>query len=302
MRLTQIRDFLAVVECGGVRAASRKLGVAQPTISKSVRDLEIELHVQLVGRTSRGIALTPAGRAFHTRAQAAAVELRKAEEEAAQTSHVGAGAVTFSMGPVGVIAVLPEAVARFRRQFPLARVRVTEGYGHLMLPDVRNESLDFAFGQKATKNLDAAIRFRPLFQSALVICSRKGHPLSRARSLKELADAEWMATGNMWEPGAAADRMFRAAGLEPPQPTVQCTNHVTAMSLLAHSDMLSLTQRHILERPPASLVLQEIKVAEAIPAVTVGLFARADTPLTRVAAAMVRHVIAVSRELALKTR
>ncbi|MBM3344444.1 MAG: LysR family transcriptional regulator, partial [Betaproteobacteria bacterium] len=271
MRLTQIRDFLAVVECGGVRAASRKLGVAQPTISKSVRDLEIELHVQLVGRTSRGIALRPAGRAFHTRALAAAAELRRAEEEAAQTGHTGAGSVTFSMGPVGVIAVLPEALTRFRRQFPLARIRVVEGYGHLMLSDVRNESLDFAFGQKATKGLDAAIRFRPLFQSPLVICARKGHPLGRARRLRELAGAEWMATGNNWEPGAAADRMFRSAGLEVPHPAVQSTNHVTAMSLLAHSDMLSLTQLHILERAPSNLLLQEIKVTETIPAVTVGL-------------------------------
>lgn len=302
MRLTQIRDFLAVVECSGVRAAARKLGVAQPTVSKSVRELETELHVQLLGRSSRGVVLTPAGRAFHARAQAAATELRKAEEEAAQTGDAGAGSVTFSMGPVGVIAVLPEAVARFRRQFPLARIRVVEGYGHLMLPDVRNESLDFAFGQKSTKALDASIRFRPLFQSALVICARKGHPLSRARTLKGLAGGEWMATGNMREPGAAADRMFRSAGLELPQPAVQCTNHLTAMSLLAHSDMLSLTQRLMLERPPSSLFLQEITVAEAIPAVTVGLFARADTPLTRAAAAMVRHVTAVSRELALKQR
>ena len=44
MRLTQIRDFLAVVECGGIRAAARKLGVSQPTITKSVRSLQAELH------------------------------------------------------------------------------------------------------------------------------------------------------------------------------------------------------------------------------------------------------------------
>ena len=43
MRLTQIRDFIAVVECGGIRAAARKLGVSQPTITKSVRSLEAEL-------------------------------------------------------------------------------------------------------------------------------------------------------------------------------------------------------------------------------------------------------------------
>ena len=66
--------------------------------------------------------------------------------------------------------------------------------------------------------------------------------------------------------------------------------------LLAQSDMVSLTQRLIIERPPASLLLQEIAVAEPLPAVTVGLFARADSPLTRPAAAMVRHIVAVARQ------
>ena len=298
MRLTQIRDFLAVVECSGLRAAARKLGVAQPSISKSVRDLETELHVQLVGRSSRGVVLTPAGRAFHARAQAAATELRKAGEEAAQTGGSGAGTVTFSMGRVGVAAVLPEAVARFRRQFPLARIRVVEGYGAPMLADVRNESLDFAFFQKSLKGSDASIRFRPLLRSALAICARKGRPLSRARSLSDLSRAEWLCTGTLWEPGAAGESIFRAAGLEPPQPVIQCVGSLSIVTLLANSDMLTLVQRHILDRPPTSEFLQEITVAEAMPSVTVGLYTRADAPLTRVAAAMVRHVTAVAREVA----
>lgn len=302
MRLRQIHDFLAVVDCGGVRAAARRLGVAQPTLSRSVRELEAELRLRLLVRTSRGMGLTPAGRAFHTRAQAAVAELRKAEEEAARTTHGDAGSVTFSMGPVGLIAVLPEALVRFRREHPRALVRVIEGYGHRMLPDVRSESLDFAFGLKSIQPLDASVRFRPLFQSELVICARIGHPLGRARTLKELAGAEWIATGNMWEPGAVAERLFRSAGLEPPRPVVQCTNYLGAMSVHAHGDMLSLTQRHTLDRPPASLILQPIAIAEAIPAVTVGLFMRADTVLTRVASAMARHVTAVSRELALEQR
>lgn len=297
MRLTQIRDFLAVVECGGMRAAGRKLGVSQPTLSKSLRELEAELHVQLLGRSSRGVVLTPAGRAFHTRAQVAATELRKAEEEAVQTGGSGAGTVTFSMGRVGVTAVLPEAVARFRRQFPLARIRMFEGYGAEMLAGVRNASLDFAFFRKPVKGLDAAIRFRPLFRSALAICARKGHPLGHARSLAELTGADWLDTGALWEPGASGDLLFRSAGLSPPPQLIQCVGVLGIVTLLANSDMLTLAQRHLLDRPPTCGFLQEIRVAEAMPSVTVGLYTRTDATLTRVAAAMVRHVTAVSREL-----
>ncbi len=298
MRLTQIRDFLAVVECSGVRAAARKLGVAQPTLSKSLRELEAELHVQLLGRSTRGVVLTPAGRAFHARAQVAATELRKASEEAAQTGGSGAGTVTFSMGRVGVSAVLPEAVARFRRQFPLARIRMVEGYGAPMLADVRNGSFDFAFFQKPLKGLDASIRFRPLFRSEFAIYARKGHPLGRARSLADIHGADWLDTGTLWEPGAAGELLFRTAGLELPQPVIQCVGGLGIVTLLANSDMLTLAQRHLLDRPPTSEFLQEIKVAEVMPSVTVGLYTRADTPLTHVAAAMVRQVTAVSRELA----
>lgn len=298
MRLTQIRDFLSVVECSGLRAAARKLGVAQPTLSKSLRDLETELHVQLLRRNSRGVVLTPAGRAFHARAHVAATELRKAEEEAAQTGGSGAGAVTCSMGPLGLIAILPEALARFRRQFPLARVRVVEGFGRLMLAEVRNETLDFAFGLKSARPIDASIRFRPLLSTALAVYARKGHPLSRARSLAELMDADWLDTGNLSIPGASAEDLFRSAGLKPPRPIIECPSFTGAVSLLLNSDMLYLTHHHSLGRFPTHDALQTIAITDEMPSLTVGLYTRADTPLTRVAAAMVRHVTAVARELA----
>jgi DNA-binding transcriptional LysR family regulator len=201
------------------------------------------------------------------------------------------------MGRVGVAAALPEAIARFRRQYPLARVRVIEGYGAPMLTDVRNGSLDFAFFQKSLKELDAAIRFRPLFRSAFAICARRGHPLIRARVLAELSGADWLNTGNLWEPGGPGEQIFRAAGLEPPASIIQCQGNLSIVTLLANSDMLTLVQRHFLDRPPTSEFLQEITVAQAMPSVTVGLYTRADAPLTRVAAAMVRHVTAVAREL-----
>jgi len=48
MRLNQIRDLLAVVETGSLRAAARRIGVSQPAMSKSVAQLERELQAQLL--------------------------------------------------------------------------------------------------------------------------------------------------------------------------------------------------------------------------------------------------------------
>ncbi len=298
MRLTQIRDFLAVVECGGIRAAARKLGVSQPTITKSVRSLEAELHVQLLGRNARGIVPTASGRAFFARARVAQSELRKAEDEAAQSGGSSTGSVAFGAGPAGIALIVPEAVARFREQFPRARVRIVEGLAHLLLPQVRNETLDFVVGLRPIMELDPTFRFRPLYRNELVVSVRKGHPLRHVRSLAELAGGDWLSTSTLDLPGGPIERLFTSAGLPPPRPVIQCESYNIVVTLLAKTDMLGVMQRRMMEEPFARDFLQEIPVADAMPSVTAGIFTRADTPLTRVAAAMAKNVTAVARGLA----
>ena len=298
MRLTQIRDFLAVVEAGSIRGASRNLGVAQPTITKSVRSLEAELHVQLLVRHARGIVPTPYGRAFFARARVAHSELRKAEEEAAQISASCAGTVVFGMGSVGTVLILPRAVAIFLQEFPHGRVRVVEGLAHVLLPAVRDERLDFAFGVRPVTALDRTLKFRPLYRSQLVVAARKRHPLGTVRSLAKLITADWLTTISLGLPGGPLAQLFTSAGLTPPQPAIQCESHNALVALLAKTDMVALMQRRMLTEPFARHFLQEIPIEEPVPSVSAGLFTRSDAPLTRAAAGMAKAVTAVARQLA----
>src|SRR3981081_3300518 len=104
MRLSQIRDFVAVVESGGIRAAARKLGVSQPAITRSVQGLEAELHARLLQRTPTGVVLPEPGRAFLARARAAQAELRKAEEEVDRLDQ-RAGSVGLGVSPSSALLV-----------------------------------------------------------------------------------------------------------------------------------------------------------------------------------------------------
>ncbi len=63
-RFDAIRTLLAAVDGGSLSAASRKLGMPMPTVSRKVSELEQHLGTQLVIRTSRKLILTDAGRAF----------------------------------------------------------------------------------------------------------------------------------------------------------------------------------------------------------------------------------------------
>ncbi|MGA8005065.1 MAG: LysR family transcriptional regulator, partial [Burkholderiales bacterium] len=76
MRLNHIRDFIAIVEAGGIRAAARGLAVSQPALTKSLRQLETELGGVLLTRGVRGARPTEIGQAFLARARAVTVELQ----------------------------------------------------------------------------------------------------------------------------------------------------------------------------------------------------------------------------------
>ena len=65
MELRHLRYFVAVAETESLSlAAKSKLHTSQPSLSRQLRDLEEEIGAQLMTRTARGVALTPAGRAF----------------------------------------------------------------------------------------------------------------------------------------------------------------------------------------------------------------------------------------------
>lgn len=297
MRLNQIRDFVAAVDAGSLRSAARAVGVSQPAISKSLRQLESELRVQLLQRTTRGIALTHAGKAFLARARAIRSELRKAEDDFDSLRGGPDGSVAFGIAPAACMLLVPEAVLQFRRQHPHARVHIVEGVNTALLASVRDETLDFTVGQKPVARLDSVLHFKPLFRPKLVVAARAGHPLVQARSLRDLAGANWLI---FYKPGSGGmlEQFFRQLDLAFPRNIIQCESYATALALLAKTDTLGLVIPQLMSEPYAQRLLRRIEIAEPVPAPMIGLYARAGTPLTRTAAAMAQAVTAVARRLA----
>jgi len=292
MTLSQIRDFIAVVESGGIRAAARKLGVSQPAITRSVRGLETELRARLLRRTPTGVVPTQPGRALFARARAAQAELRKAEEEVDQLTQT-TRAVAFGVSPTSAI-VVPEAVTRFRQQFPQARIHIAEGLPQSLIPMVRDETLDFAICRRALVEHDSGLAFRPLFRNDFAVVARKGHPLEKARSLAQLVDACWTSLLPLEAPDGPFAQAFSPTGLCVPKQVIQCESYNTAIRLIAKTDMVGFLARQLLS-DPLLRDLREIPVAEPLPSFAVGMFTRTGTPLTQVAAAMAKAVIAAAR-------
>jgi len=83
MELRHLRYFVAVAEEGSLSvAAQKRLHTAQPSLSRQIHDLELELGVQLFVRGPRGIDLTPSGRVFLDHARVALLQVEAAAEAA----------------------------------------------------------------------------------------------------------------------------------------------------------------------------------------------------------------------------
>jgi len=78
-RLNAIENFVAVVDAGSFSAAARLLGIGQPAVSKTIAQLELQLGVRLLLRSSRRMTPTEAGLRFYERARRVVAEAEEAE-------------------------------------------------------------------------------------------------------------------------------------------------------------------------------------------------------------------------------
>ena len=291
MRLTQIRDFLAVIESGSISATARKLGVSQPGLTKSLGSLEAELGTSLLNRSPTGVTLTRQGHAFYVRARAGYAELAKAQDELARG---GKTQVTLGFGPFFAAQIVPQAVLRFRDKFPDVELRLLESLGHMTRPLVRDATLDMALAPRAPGvRDDPAIRFKPIAHLNQIVVARRGHPLARVRLAAALASEEWLCVVRR----EVTAKALRALGVPEPKRITECESFSAMLTLLAESDMLAVVPHPFLDMPQVAQAIQEIPIAERIGGLTVGLYTRADAPLTRPAAALARLLSDIGRKV-----
>ena len=291
MQLGQIRSFLAVREAGSLRAAARHIGISQPAISKAMASLEADLQAELFIRTSRGVRLTEAGRLFGARAAVVLAELGRVREELSELRGGTEGSAAFGIGPSGIVLV-PRAIARFRAERPRARIRIREGTRDVLLPLVRDGSLDFAIAERGPA--EGGLVFRMLWQAEMAIAARRGHMLARATLLAELAGASWVLVYRLGA-GGLLERAFAAAGLPTPDMSVHCESHASTLALIAGSDLVGLLPVRDLQAGVAAGRLQRVDIRERLPRLHIGAFMRADTPLSPAAARMLNALTMVAR-------
>ena len=299
MTLQQLRDLLSVVSHGGYRAAARELGVSQAGLTKSLAKLEEEYGVHLLQRTTKGVVLSAEGEEFVTHARAVLQEAELAEEWLRSLHRPVPVQVRVGVSIEPSLHLTPAVLRDFRAAVPEATIHLTQRSSSELLAAIRVNRLDLAVMRLPDAFEAGDLRVDVLYESRAAIMARKGHPLRHARSVKDLADTEWIVVGDPAQPGQQDDsirELFLQQRLGRPRFAAVSDSLFGAISMLLESDCVARLPSALLKHPLAAGALTEIHVSEQRAlSYEIGIVSKAGRRMGREAAQLVAMLKSYAR-------
>ena len=144
MDIRTMQYYLAVVREGTISAAAQALHVAQPSLSRQMKELEEELGVSLFVRGNRKITLTEEGMVLRKRAEEMVRLMQMTEEEISQIKNHISGSVRIGAGESWSFHYLSRAAASIAAEHPDIRFHITSGDTQDLMDELNNGLIDFA--------------------------------------------------------------------------------------------------------------------------------------------------------------
>ena len=217
MELRHLRYFVAVAEERHFGRAAARLHMAQPPLSQQIRQLEGELGLPLLTRSTRRVDLTPAGAAYLERAREILAAVDAAGEEAERIASGRSGRLVVGCVGSATYSLLPSLARRLREEVP----EVYFGFrGEMLSPEqaamLHDGSLDLALLRRVPD--ETGLTVTAVRHDRLLVAAPHGHRLAGRRRLRaaDLADEDLVvhAGGGRSAMNAVVHGLFEGAGLE----------------------------------------------------------------------------------------
>lgn len=155
--LSQLKTFIAVVDQGGFTAASRRLGLSQPAVSRTVATLEKELGLPLFLRRRDGLSLTDAGAIALPHAREAVRQLTLMHTEVAGLAGDVTGTLSLASLPSATATLVAPQLRAFARRHPAVTIRLLEGSENEILDWLDQGAAEAGVVSLPAKGLDVAV-------------------------------------------------------------------------------------------------------------------------------------------------
>ncbi|WP_037570084.1 LysR family transcriptional regulator [Phaeacidiphilus oryzae] len=213
LTLRELEVFAAVGRAGSFTSAAGRLRVSQSALSRTVAAIEHRLHVRLLDRTTRTVALTPEGQEVLVVAERILAAHRAGMHEIGEFLAQEHGTVTVAALPSVAAVLLPSVVAAFHERYPGVEVRIRDGSAAAVSRRLAQGEADLAI--TVPQSLPPDVRHEPLVRDEFLAALPPGHPLAELPSVtwSRLAEERFVAFGRDSSLRMLTDLAFTAAGV-----------------------------------------------------------------------------------------
>jgi LysR family nitrogen assimilation transcriptional regulator len=176
----QFEYFVRIAELRSFRRASQELRIAQPALTRQIKNLEQELGVPLFERQGRGIVLTAAGSLMLERARYILRQIDQMRADITAEATVPSGRVAFG-APPSIAELLFARLARsYARHYPHVQLRFLEGIGHMWEWLLHGE-IDLAVIPSSGNAVETPCVLEQLVEEPVYLVGAAGDPTMTAR-------------------------------------------------------------------------------------------------------------------------
>jgi len=183
LELRHLRYFLAVGEALSFTKAAAQLRVAQPSLSRQMQDLEDEIGVDLLRRSSRGVTLTAEGKLFLEEVREMLKRADESLEKVRALARGEYGELHVGYASVPTVEILPPALAAFQKAVPRVKVLLHDLSSDELIAGLQNATLELAIMVQPTDQQTAGIDFELLRSYPWCVALTAAHPFARLKSI-----------------------------------------------------------------------------------------------------------------------
>ena len=233
MEFRQLKYFVAAAEELNFTKAAKRLGIAQPPVSRQIGQLERELKVELFQRTNGKVLLTEAGQRFLTESRALLRQAEVAVEIARQAKTGAVGTIRVAMGK-GLGDIVSHVINHHMRLVPGVDFDIVDSVSGPQSDALMAGRIDVGFLRPPVSSLEVVSQ--KLFSERLTAVLRKSSPLARrARlALKDLRSETVLLINRPLSPGVHDKtlELYRRAGVSPQITPVDITCYDEAGAMM----------------------------------------------------------------------
>jgi LysR family transcriptional regulator, regulator of abg operon len=290
-------DLLRIAEHGSYSRAATAGNISQPALSNSIALLERSIGVRVLDRGQHGAVLTGFGEVLTGYARIVEAVMQRATEEIRLKSLGLAGSLTIGVTPIATMELVPEAVARLKRDTPDIAISIVEEVDDELLARIRSGEIDLMVGPVDVETPHPEIASEVLVEDPLVLIVRPRHTLARRKSLtlRELRGPhDWVMPHVHNARWGQMQALFTMAALPWPANCVSTNSAQMIKALVMRSDCIAIVARQlaVAECETGRLIaipLRDVKIGRSI-----GIQRRRDAPLSPLA----RRFVTQLREIA----